>query len=256
MNIRDDNQILPVGQKGLEEHYSRWFVNQENDFRAKSLNRLVGGLVQHGRILDIGCGSGGLSAELQKHGNEVVSQDTSSTMVEMCRRYLSRCGCSDANVRTGSIDDIQERHYFDTVVALDVIEHIRDDGRALERMRLALKLEGRLVLSVPALGWLYGPKDEQVGHFRRYGRAALAKLVESHGFEIETIRYWNALGVLPVWFSAKVLRRRLNEAFRYKQRSTAQRINTVLRWWFMVVENRVLFPVGVTLLVVARPKKI
>jgi SAM-dependent methyltransferase len=244
----------PTGQQGLEDHYSAWFEQIEKDFRGASLNQYIGSLVAPGRVLDMGCGSGGMSAELLRRGCDVVSQDVSEAMVTMCRRYLGREGLPSENVRLGGVDDIRETAVFDTVVSLDVIEHIEDDRRAMAIMRRAIKDTGRLILSVPALSRLYGPKDEQIGHYRRYDKAQLVELIEQSGFTIDAVRYWNLIGVLPVWLSV-VRRKRLDESMRYEGRSAAQRaLNAALRLWFTEVENRIAMPVGLTLIVEAHPK--
>ncbi len=240
------------GKKVLEEHFASWFEHIESDFRSSSLNRLISRLVAPGRILDIGCGSGGLSAILLEQGNEVVSQDISQEMVSMCQSYLARKRLPARNVRLGGVEDITEVAEFDTVIALDVIEHIEDDRRALEIMRRCLKSTGRLVISVPALSRLYGPKDEQIGHYRRYDKPAFVALLQECGFVIESVRFWNFIGVLPVWQSVH-RRKRLSEGFRYSGRSALQQfVNRVLRGWFVYVENVVSMPIGLTLIACAK----
>jgi SAM-dependent methyltransferase len=242
------------GQARLEEHYAAWFAELERDFRGSSLNQLVASWVTPGRVLDIGCGSGGLSAELGRRGSEVTSQDVSDKMVTMCRAYLERRGLPNGRVRRGGYDAITEVDHFDSLVALDVIEHIEDDRAALAAFRRALKPTGRLVLSVPALSALYGPKDEAIGHYRRYDKRPLLALIEQSGFRIEKVRYWNFIGVLPVWYTAKVRKKPIDESFRYASRSRVKRaLNDLLATWFRSVENPVPLPLGLTLLVRASP---
>ncbi len=241
------------GQEGLEDHYEQWFAHIATDFRATSLNRLVLGLVPEGRVLDIGCGSGALSAELLRAGRRLVSQDVSPRMVLMAKKHLERQGLDASQVRLGTIESITERGAFDGIVALDVIEHIDDDLQAVVRLRDALTPTGRLVLSVPALSWLYGPKDVAVGHFRRYSRDALTALLSRAGFEVETCRYWNALGILPVWV-ANLRGKRLDESLRYSNSPIKRALNAALGAWFTYIENPLPAPLGMTLLVRARPR--
>jgi len=82
-------------------------------------------------------------------------------------------------------------------VSLDVIEHIEDDNAAIASMRDSLKTGGTLILSVPALSRLYGPKDIEIGHYRRYDRMVLLDVLSRNGFEPTFVRYWNVLGVFP-----------------------------------------------------------
>lgn len=241
------------GQAGLEDHYEQWFAHISSDFRATSLNRLVLELMPNGNVLDLGCGSGALSAELQRAGRTVTSQDVSERMVAMARRHLERQGLDATRVRLGTVEEIPPDERFDAVVALDVIEHIEDDLGAVECLRAALRAGGTLVLSVPALSWLYGPKDVAVGHFRRYDREGLLALLERGGFDVESCRYWNALGVLPVWLS-NLRGKRLDESLRYSDSPAKRALNSALGAWFRVVENPLRPPVGMTLLVRARPR--
>ncbi len=241
------------GREGLEEHYERWFAQIETDFRATSLNELVLSLCPQGAVLDIGCGSGALSAELLKSGRQVTSQDLSERMVEMCRTHLEKQGLSSERVRLGSVEDIPERATFDAVICLDVIEHIEDDIAALETMRAALAPKGHLVLSVPALSRLYGPKDVEVGHYRRYDKQLVLERLARAGFRVDSCRYWNALGVLPVWFS-NLRGKRFDESMRYAQTPAKRALNSALRSWFRHVENNLRPPLGLTLLLTARPR--
>ncbi|MEM1029203.1 MAG: class I SAM-dependent methyltransferase [Myxococcota bacterium] len=241
------------GQAGLEEHYARWFAQASSDFRATSLNQLIVGLTPPGRILDIGCGSGVLSAELIAGGRDVTSQDLSEPMVEMCARLLRDRGLPADQVRLGGVEEITERAHFDAVIALDVIEHIEDDLGALKRMREAMTPDGTLIVSVPALSFLYGQKDVDVGHYRRYERDGLLDVVSRAGFRVTFYRWWNVLGIVPVWLS-NLRGKRLNEEARYGTSPAQRFINGGLRWWFQTVENPMHPPVGMTLIVTATPR--
>jgi 2-polyprenyl-3-methyl-5-hydroxy-6-metoxy-1,4-benzoquinol methylase len=242
------------GREALEQHFERWVEESEQDFRTGSLNHLVAQVLKPGRTLDIGCGTGGLSAELMRDGHQVVSQDASPSIADLCRRYLGSQDLPADGVRVGLIEDMDPAERFDSIVALDVIEHIEDDGVALRAMRRAIAPGGRLLLSVPSLSRLYGPKDVAVGHYRRYDRKELVALLEREGFTVESVRYWNAIGVLPVWLTVRVMRTRLDEGFRYGDRSRPQRLlNDILRLWFRHVEDKLRPPAGLTLIACARP---
>ena len=242
-----------LGQQGLEAHYAAWFERIRHDFRAVSLNEIICKLTPRGHVLDIGCGSGAMSAELLERGDDVVSQDASDAMLDMCRAYLQQRHLSTEGLRKGSALEVAEQGAFDAVVALDVIEHLDDDVAALGTFRRALKQTGTLVLSVPALSWMYGPKDEQVGHFRRYDKSRLLRVLDEAGFVIDAIRYWNMLGVLFVAPSV-ISGKRLNENVRYSKSPMKRAINLALRLWFQHVENAFEGPIGLTLIVRAKKK--
>ena len=183
----------------------------------------------------------------------MISQDPSERLLALCRAHLRRRQLDDSGVRCGTIDAIPERREFDAVVALDVIEHIEDDIGALTRLRDSLRPSGQLVVSVPALSWLYGPKDVEVGHYRRYDRPTLLEALRRAGFEPLTCRSWNLIGVVPVWLSVR-RGKRLSEEFRYSDSPISRAVNVCLRRWFRWFEGPVRVPVGLTLLASARPR--
>src|SRR5208282_6023140 len=80
----------------------------------------------------------------------------------------------------------------------NVLEHIEDDAGALRRFREVLVPGGKLILVVPAMQLIYGSMDREVGHFRRYGRRGLAKVVSDAGYRVDHLRPMNPLGV-PGW---------------------------------------------------------
>jgi 2-polyprenyl-3-methyl-5-hydroxy-6-metoxy-1,4-benzoquinol methylase len=246
----DPMSSLSGNQKGIDDHLEAWFENIDTDFRAGSLNQLILSLTPPGRVLDIGCGSGALSAALLEAGREVVSQDPSERMVSLCRSHLARRRLT-GHVRTGGVEAIPERAHFDVVVALDVIEHIEDDIEAVRKMRAALKPSGTLVLSVPALSLLYGKKDVDVGHFRRYNREELIATITASGLDVVSCRYWNILGVVPVFLS-NLRGKRLSENIRYDRAPTAKALNQALGLWFRYFEDPVRWPIGLTLVATAR----
>jgi len=244
-----------LSQAGLDAHYKNFFQTQERDFRASAIARLVLPLLDSEReVLDVGCGSCTVTSHLLTQGLSVTSIDTSAQMVEMARRYLADKQLPSDGVHHMDMDTClrETEASFPQIICLDVIEHIRDDASALQTLFKLLSPGGRLVLSVPALSGLFGPKDERVGHYRRYDRKELIEKVEAAGFVIGRIRWWNLLGAAILWFYLKVLRRGVNESFRSSERGKLKRcVNSILRIWCTQVENRVPFPIGLTLLVVA-----
>jgi SAM-dependent methyltransferase len=99
-----------------------------------------------------------------------------------------------------------ERHRPDTVVCLNVLEHIEDDTRALRHMHAVLPPGGRALLIVPAFAGLYGPIDRNLGHYRRYSPRAFRQKAASIGFRAR-LRYMNTVGFFGWWVNAKILKR-------------------------------------------------
>jgi hypothetical protein len=87
-----------------------------------------------------------------------------------------------------------------------VLEHIEDDFAAFEKLVQLVKPGGILLITVPAGQWLYGFHDESLGHFRRYSRRQLARLV-SDSCRIEALRYFG-FSLIPVcYLYSKLLRK-------------------------------------------------
>src|SRR5581483_2050025 len=127
------------------------------------------------RIIEVGAGTGNITQFLCAGGRAVLATD----VVPSYRRELETIFANRPNVRVGQFDlnKAAPADYvaegFDTVVCLNVLEHIEDDLFALEQMNEVLVPGGKLLLLVPAHQRLYGEFDRAVGHFRRYSKHTL-----------------------------------------------------------------------------------
>lgn len=93
---------------------------------------------------------------------------------------------------------------IDTVVCMNVLEHIEDDNRTLQRFYNTLVDGGRLLLYVPACQWAYGEMDKGLGHYRRYSKSELGRKVQQAGFEVEHSVWVNFPGVFGWWWAGKI----------------------------------------------------
>jgi SAM-dependent methyltransferase len=164
----------------LEDHYW-WFVGR----RSLAL-RLVRNLI-HTRggcqILDLGCGTGAVSKELQTIG-QTTGLDFSVQALDFCRgRSLSRLIQGTAESLPFAADA------FDAIVSLDVFEHLPNDDAAFHESFRVLAPGGILVLSVPAFRSLWGPHDVALHHFRRYRRSEVSAKLRSAGFDVARNSY-------------------------------------------------------------------
>jgi hypothetical protein len=97
---------------------------------------------------------------------------------------------------------------MDSVIAVNVIEHIRDDAEFLQRTFSALAPGGTVVLFAPALGVLYGTLDESFEHYRRYSKPELIRMLTQARFSMEKVLYLNFVGIFTWFLAGRVLRRR------------------------------------------------
>ena len=97
---------------------------------------------------------------------------------------------------------------FDTVICLNVVEHVEDDAGALNNLRNSLSKDGRAIVLVPHGPEMFGTLDEVLGHKRRYTPETMAELAHKVGFEVEEVIHFNRLGRPAWWVNGKLLRRR------------------------------------------------
>ncbi|WP_161625014.1 class I SAM-dependent methyltransferase [Paramagnetospirillum caucaseum] len=137
---------------------------------------------------------------------------------------------------------------LDTVVMINVLEHIEDDLAVVNSIRQALRPGGKLVIFVPAMMFLFSELDRFYGHFRRYQRPGLAELMEKAGMTVLENRYFDLLGVLP-WL---VMNRWLGKIeFNPKQIALYDRIGIPIT---RTIETLIRPPFGKNLLLVAQRK--
>lgn len=103
---------------------------------------------------------------------------------------------------------ISSEDKFDSVLYVNVLEHIENDIHELNIARTFVKQGGRIVIFVPAMPSLYGTMDAVSGHFRRYRKHELASAIERAGLSVDQIYYFDPLGALPYWLSYRVLSRK------------------------------------------------
>lgn len=147
-----------------------------------------------GRILEVGAGIGGNIPYL---ANDSVRDWTSLEPDEdQARRIAERAArreIRDCRVITGTIADIDAAARFDSILYIDVLEHIADDRAELARAAAHLADGGWLVVLAPAHPFLFSPFDAAVGHHRRYGARSLAALAPA-GCRLEALRMLDSAG--------------------------------------------------------------
>ncbi len=159
----------------------------------------------HGNILEIGSGIGNISERFIKNNQDIVLSDIRTTY----RLFLSNK--FEVHHKDGKIVNLDLVHpefnkiyksllnSFDTVFALNVVEHIKDDTTAIKNCNLLLKKGGTLVILVPAFQTLYNHLDKELYHYKRYTKKTLEQLFHLNAIKISNSFYFNAVGI-PAWF--------------------------------------------------------
>jgi SAM-dependent methyltransferase len=153
------------------------------------------------RVLDAGCGTGGLLRHLHKvqPSWQLTGLDFSPRACELARE---RTG---GEIVQGSIAALPFADaLFDAVVSCDVVCQVADPAQAVQEFHRCLKPGGVAVLTMPAYQWMFSYHDRAVGNLRRYTRNELNTLLRAAGFVVVRSTYWN---MLP--FPLAVLRRKI-----------------------------------------------
>lgn len=190
------NQLVFQQSKG--KNRSQWMYDQFKD-KIK------------GDILEIGSGIGTYSEKLINDfpTSKIVLSDISENYVEdLKKRFVL------PNVESVIFDLNNKVHFqrvgknkFDTIIALNVIEHIEDDYVALDFIYEMLKQNGKALILVPAHQSLYNNIDRKVGHYRRYSKKTLLELIDKTNFQIDDVYFYNASGILGWILSGNILQK-------------------------------------------------
>lgn len=192
------------------------------------------------KILEAGAGTGNFSVLLDKAGN--------LTAVDYQKNYIKKLKDRKINAGFGDLEKGKfffKSKKFDTIVNLNVLEHIKDDQKTLKNFYNLLEPGGRVVLLTPAHQFAYSDIDKNLGHYRRYTKEDLTKKFKKAGFEILEVKYLNILGLIG-WFTAgKILNK--------KQLETSQiSIFNYLSKPLLFIEKIISLPFGLSVFIVAR----
>ena len=160
------------------------------------------------KVLEIGAGIGNLTLQLIPR-----RMYWASDINPLYLTYLENIGLNRPYMRVGYTDGENSESFpkeqkFDTVICLNVVEHLADDLAALNNIRGVLEDGGRAIVLVPCGPWLFGTLDEVLGHQRRYTKKQLVELAEKAGFHLENVMAFNRVGVIAWWLNGRLLRKR------------------------------------------------
>lgn len=208
------NPLLSAPSEQGRDHSVNLYQYQDFLNRSKDLYALTKYdiLLRHlaGRdklyILNAGCGSGELSLHLAAAGHRVLGIDPSVEYIRLAQDNMEQAAVDNCFFQVSSIEHFEDDSVFDCVVATDVLEHIDDHAAAFAKLASLVKPDGLLLITVPAGRWLFGYHDETLGHYRRYSRSELRRLVAPYCW-IESIRYFGFSLVPICYLYSKLLRR-------------------------------------------------
>lgn len=213
--------------------YNRWTLNKFEQYLK-------------GEILEIGCGIGNFSNYLSAYGK--------LTAIDVNKEYVKEAKDKIDVKGDIGLGDIEKGDYFfkdklfNTIVCINVLEHIKDDTQALRNIYKLLAPDGYLILLVPAQKFLFNSIDDSIGHYRRYEKDKINTILEQNNFEIKISKKLNFLGSIG-WFIAGNL-------FKEERISEGKiKAFNLISPIFLFLENLFEPPIGTSILIIARKKE-
>jgi 2-polyprenyl-3-methyl-5-hydroxy-6-metoxy-1,4-benzoquinol methylase len=223
-----------------------WWWRVRQRILLDKIRTLVGSRTHNARILDVGCGAGLFFDALEQFGY-VEGIESDPIAVEQSGRWKRR-------IHLGELDTFVADEAFDVILALDVVEHVRNPEIMLRQAARFLARDGRMLITTPAFDWLWTSHDELNHHVKRYTAAEMRELVRKAGLQPIETRYLFQSLIVP-----KLLVR-TREALRPTSSSVPRvpsgALNRALETWFRS-ENAVAgwLPFGSSVMAVATTVK-
>jgi SAM-dependent methyltransferase len=165
------------------------------------------------RVVEVGAGTGSFSELICERRPQSLSLVEPSSMFEQLTQTAKQFGgpidvklYNDTFARVAM--QIRAVQQPDSIVYVNVLEHIADDQNEIRIMSETLGRGGRVFIFVPALRWLYGSFDREINHYRRYSRGDVEAKCRAGGFRVLVSRYFDLFGVLPWWVKYRLLQSR------------------------------------------------
>ncbi len=211
------------------------------------------------RVLEVGCGTGNTLRVLERvcEGGTVIGTDPFDEGLQIARRRVS-CDLVQSDIR-----NLRVPGEFAVIGAFDVLEHVADDLESLRDLRLRLRPEGRLLVTVPAHMELWSYADEAAHHYRRYSSRQLQQTLETAGYIVEYLTPFMSLIYPVMWLARRFATWRAGSAAHDKAfEMTLRELRIVPGWnevlsWALALElplfrARISIPFGTSLLAIAR----
>jgi SAM-dependent methyltransferase len=190
--MNENSQALWLKHLGKARAYNDWIMSQLLPYIGKT-------------VLEVGCGNGNFTALIAQTAEYVQAVDIDPALLVEAADRTSRL--KNVEVMLAEPTTIDTGRQFDSIVLLDVLEHVEDDLGFLRHLRSQLYEGGAIIVKVPAIPGIYNKMDRAVGHFRRYNRAHLVNVMRSAGYRNVQIWGFNIIGVLGWWVTGSLLRR-------------------------------------------------
>ena len=222
-----------------------WFCSRRNII-LKFLKRIP----TKSKILDIGCSSGILINLLRSRGYK----NTYGIDISRMSVYLSKKkGIKNVYLKRGEKTGFPENK-FDIVICSDVLEHIKNEKKAVLEWRRILKMKGKIICFTPAFNFLWSSHDIENMHYRRYSKNRLCSLFKKNGYSIIRSSYWNSLLFFPmliIHFMNFILSKSSSDKLYLLNRFSNSIIFNLLKVENTIISKGIDFPFGISVFIIA-----
>jgi 2-polyprenyl-3-methyl-5-hydroxy-6-metoxy-1,4-benzoquinol methylase len=159
-------------------------------------------------VLEIGAGLGLITRNLLHRGKSVTALEPDAHLFHQLNTLVAGENLHKFNdtLETWSTG-LNEVELFDSILYINVLEHIQNDITELSNAALYCQPDGKIIIFVPSEPALYGTMDWMSAHFRRYRRKELEAVVRAAGLDVHTCEYFDVVGKVPYWLMYRILRR-------------------------------------------------
>ena len=196
-DVPGDINIFGLNELAIGKVYGRWIFSILKPFIKPN-------------VLEIGAGLGNYAGHYAD-GSRIILSDVDKRFVSLMKKKFA--GRSDIKILDLDImksdkgtEKAMKSEKINTVIAVNVLEHIKDDFQALKNCYRLLPPGGRLLIFVPALPSLFGSIDEAFGHYRRYTKKEFTDKIRVSGFKVISVRYFNIIGIIWWFVMGKVVK--------------------------------------------------
>ena len=242
-----ENKIF---QKMLKLESSHWWFVARRKIIQRAINNLD--LPRNIRILDAGCGNGDNLSLLSTFGDLVAFEKNEYALKTAKSKKIGEIYKAELPDKLPNT----VKTNFDLIVLLDVLEHIDDDSKSLTTVRKLMNNKGIILITVPAFQWLWSEHDVIHHHKRRYSKSELREKLDSSGYRIKYISYFNTL-LFPFALVERIGQKIFSPSNPEILELPNNKINFLLEKIFSleaIFMNKISLPFGLSLVAIAEKK--
>lgn len=192
----DDALVRDLETMSCAVNYRNWIYSQFSEYIGR-------------RVIEIGAGIGNFTNMLLDRELVVAIDNHRPSLEVLKRNFMTSNNVIPLEIDVSSPDMLELRRYgADSIICINVLEHVKEDRKTLSYMYDVLKEGGRLLLLVPAFQILYGSIDRVVGHQRRYSKKELLFKLRETGFQVLEIYYMNFIATFGWFLNNRILLRK------------------------------------------------